>query len=410
MKKIIAFVVSLLICVSLPLSVSAEEAKNSVVSDETASIDYSEFAGTTLNVFNWGEYISDGADGSIDVNAEFEKLTGIKVVYSCFDANEDMYTKLVGGGANYDVIIPSDYMIQRLVAEDRLEKLDFSNIPNYKYISDEYKNVVFDPTNEYSVPYNVGMVGLIYNTKVVPSADSWSALWDEQYSGKILMINNSRDAFGVAQFLLGIDVNTTNTADWDAAAEKLKEQKPLLKGYVMDEVFDKMEAGEAALVPYYAGDFLSMYQNNKDLAFCYPKEGTNFFIDSMCIPKDAQHKKAAELYINFMLDPAIATANAMYMCYASPNKGVLENEEYLAFLEELHPDAKNILYPEKTNYKTQLYTNLPQESLKYLNGLWEDLKTSGFDGTMVYVVCGIIIVVLIAIIVYKSIQKKKRYD
>ena len=302
-------------------------------------IDVSKLKGTEINVYNWGEYISDGAEDTLDVNKEFEKETGIKVNYTTYDSNENMYNKIKGGGANYDIIIPSDYMIERMVDEDLLEKINFDNIPNYKNIMPKYKNLYFDPKNEYSVPYNVGMVGLVYNTKMVEGTpDSWSIMWDEKYKGQVLMFNNSRDAFGIAQFLLGIDVNTTSEQDWKKAYQKLKEQKPVVQSYVMDDVFNKMEGGEAAIAAYYAGDCIGMAENNPDLAFVYPKEGTNIFVDSICIPKGCQNKDAAELYINFLLRGDIALANAECLCYATPNQAVLDNEDYsLRDNEMLYP-------------------------------------------------------------------------
>ena len=225
----------------------------------------------TLNVYNWGEYISDGSEGSFETVREFEKWyeatydQKVTVNYSTYASNEDMYSKISSGAVSYDVLIPSDYMIQRLVAENRLEKLDFSNIPNYKYIDSLYRDLYFDPSNEYSVPYSFGMVGVIYNTKMVEGTpDSWGLLWDQKYAGNILMFNNPRDAFAIAQFYQGIDVNTTDLNEWQKAYDKLLEQKSLVKAYVMDEVFNKMESGAAAIAPYYAGDFLSMYENNQE--------------------------------------------------------------------------------------------------------------------------------------------------
>ena len=321
-------------------------------------IDVSKLKGTEINVYNWGEYISDGAEDTLDVNKEFEKETGIKVNYTTYDSNENMYNKIKGGGANYDIVIPSDYMIERMIDEDLLEKINFNNIPNYKNIMPKYKNLYFDPKNEYSVPYNVGMVGLVYNTKIVEGTpDSWSIMWDEKYKGQVLMFNNSRDAFGIAQFLLGIDINTTNAQDWEKAYEKLKEQKSIVQSYVMDDVFNKMEGGEAAIAAYYAGDCISMAENNPDLAFVYPKEGTNIFVDSICIPKGCQNKEAAELYINFMLREDIALANAEYMCYATPNQAVLDDEEYsLRDNEMLYPD-------EEHTPPTEYFHNLDSEML-----------------------------------------------
>ncbi|MBQ2092592.1 MAG: spermidine/putrescine ABC transporter substrate-binding protein, partial [Clostridia bacterium] len=217
------------------------------------------YRGTVLNVYNWGEYISDGSEDSLDVNKYFEELTGIKVNYTNFDSNEDMYAKIKSGGANYDLVIPSDYMIQRMIEEEMLLPLDYANIPNYKYIDEQYKSLYYDAKNQYTVPYNVGYVALIYNTTMVDEApDSWTALWDPKYAGNILMFNNPRDGFALAQLILGQDLNTTDPADWAHAYDKLLEQKPVVRAYVMDEIFNIMESGAAALAPYYVGDFLTM--------------------------------------------------------------------------------------------------------------------------------------------------------
>lgn len=358
MKKRIASVLFALMFAILPLSVA--------FAAEQSDIDA--LRGTKLYVYNWGEYISDGADDTLDVNKAFEEKYGIEVVYDNFDNNEVMYSKLKSGGVSYDVVIPSDYMIERMIAEGMLEKLDFSNIPNYKYIPDQYKNLAHDPKNEYSVPYTVGMVGLIYNTKMIDEApDSWTALWDENYANSILMINNPRDAFAIAQSILGMDYNNESPAAWRVAAELLKEQKNVYPAYVNDEIFLKMEVGEAALAPYYAGDFLTMQENNPDLDFVYPKEGVNFFVDGACILKGAQNKLAAELYINFLLEPEVALANAEYICYASPHTEVYTNPEYSFYQNE-------ILYPEEGKFKTQLFLNLDPEILALMSSLWDDVK------------------------------------
>lgn len=366
-------------------------------------IDVSKLKGTEINVYNWGEYISDGAEDTLDVNKEFEKETGIKVNYTTYDSNENMYNKIKGGGANYDIIIPSDYMIERMIDENLLEKINFDNIPNYKNIIPKYKNLYFDPKNEYSVPYNVGMVGLIYNTKMVEGTpDSWSIMWDEKYKGQVLMFNNSRDAFGIAQFLLGIDVNTTSEKDWKKAYEKLKEQKPVVQSYVMDDVFNKMEGGEAAIGAYYAGDCIGMAENNPDLAFVYPKEGTNIFVDSICIPKGCQNKDAAELYINFLLRGDIALANAECLCYATPNQAVLDNEEY-SFRDN------EMLYPDEEHTPpTEYFHNLDSETLMLMTSLWDNLKIEGTDVMSVYIGLITFAVVVVAYFIYRAIRKKKR--
>lgn len=328
-----------------------------------------ELSGTVLNVYNWGEYISDGGEGTLDVIKEFQKLTGIKVNYSTFDSNETMYSQLKNGGVSYDIIIPSDYMVERLKNEGMLKKLDYSYITNFDLIADEYKNLYFDPYNEYTVTFNVGMTGIIYNSKIVKTkVDSWSVLWDEQYKDNILMFNNPRDGFSIAQFLLGQDINTTNKTDWDNAKELLIAQKPLLQSYVMDEVFGKMETGEAALAPYYAGDFLTMKEINNDLEFAYPKEGTNIFVDSICVPNSSQNFEAAMMFINFLLEPEIALANGEYIGYASPNTSVINNPDYCYYQNE-------ILYPTGENKpKTQYFTDIDSNIRFYYENLWIDIK------------------------------------
>lgn len=366
-------------------------------------IDYSHLKGTEINVYNWGEYVSDGSEGIPDVNKMFEEETGIKINYTTFDSNENMYNKIKGGGANYDIVVPSDYMIERMINEGLLEKINLDNIPNYENIMDEYKNLYFDPNNEYSVPYNVGMVGLVYNTKVVKEKpDSWNIMWDENYKGQILMFNNSRDAFMIAQFLCGIGLNTVDSNDWHIAYDKLKAQKPVVQSYVMDEVFNKMEGGEAAIAAYYAGDCLSMMDNNPDLDFVYPKEGTNIFVDSICIPAGCQNKEGAEAYINFLLREDIALANAEYLCYATPNKKVLENEDYsLKDNKYLYPDEEDMPI-------CDYYHNLDPDTLMLMTSLWDNLKIEGNSDTSIYVGLISFAAISLAYIIYRTIRKKKR--
>ena len=277
----------------------------------------------TLNIYNWGQYISDGSDGCLDVIAAFEAAyPNIKVNYSTYDSNEVMYTKLAGGGITVDVIIPSDYMIARMIQEDMLLELNFANIPNYQYIDDSFKNTVYDPENKYSVPYAWGTVGIVYNTKYVDEADltGWDLLWNSKYADKTLMYDNSRDAFGIAQLMLGYSLNTTDEAELRACADLLAQQKPYVQQYVMDQIFDLMENEEAWIAPCYAGDYVTMADGNEDLAFYRPQEGFNLFIDALCIPKCAQQKEAAELFINFLCDPEIAAGNMEWICYSTPLK------------------------------------------------------------------------------------------
>ena len=341
--------------------------------------------GLTLNVYNWGEYISDGSEGSFDTVREFEKwyqeTYGQKVTvnYSTFASNEDMYSKISSGAVSYDVIIPSDYMIARMANEGLLLPLNFDNIPNYQYIEDTFKGLYYDPDDQYSIPYTYGIVGVIYDANVVDEADtgSWDLLWNEKYTGKILQFNNSRDAFGTAMYKLGIDVNTTDKANWDKAYDELIAQRPLVKSYVMDEIYNMMESGEAAVGAYYAGDYFTMVDaqsENVDLQFYYP-ENTNFYVDAMCIPSCAQNKELAEIFINYMLSEEPAIANAVYTYYASPNSIVYTNDGYI---EEMGDDVMEILYPElgsfAEEYNKLAYKNLDSDTLNYLNTLWENVK------------------------------------
>jgi spermidine/putrescine transport system substrate-binding protein len=317
-----------------------------------------------VNVYNWGENIDES------IFKIFEKQTGIKVNYTTYESNEQLYAVLKMGGTNYDVIIPSDYMISRLIEEGMLEKLDFNNIPNFDNIDERYKNLEYDPANEYSVPYTWGVVGLIYNTSMIDDEiTSWGALFDPKYSGQILQFDNSRDAMATALFHLGYSVNTTDEAELNEAYELLVQQKTILQGYVMDQIYDKLEGGEAAIGPYYAGDALLMMENNPDLAFVVPEEGTNLFVDAMCIPKGAVNKENAELFINFMCDTDIALKNMAVTCYATPVRTAYE-----ALDEETR--SNEIMFPkDDVLNRCQIYKNLPQETLNLYDQLWVKLKS-----------------------------------
>ena len=376
-----------------------------------------------LNVYNWGEYISDGEDDSLNVNAEFERYFNeelsekygykVKVNYTTYSSNEELYAKLKNTNTSYDVIIPSDYLVALLIREDMLHKLDFANIPNFSLIDKAYVDGnYYDPTNEFSVPYTMGKVGIIYNTALIEDEiDSWSALWNEDYSAAgILQFNNSRDAFATAQFLMNISINTTDKGELDRVHDKLMEQKPIIQKYVMDEVFNKMESGNASIAPYYAGDYFTMYASNEDLAFAYPKEGSNVFVDAMCIPKCSRNKELAELYINFMLEPEVAIANAEYICYASPNTAVIEDEEYIAYMnEEVHPDAIDILYNDfEKDFINEGFVALDEETQEYVNELWDDLKISSETATYVYVLSGAIAAAIAFAIIFFTVRKRIR--
>ncbi|MCM1363634.1 MAG: spermidine/putrescine ABC transporter substrate-binding protein [Faecalibacterium sp.] len=361
--------------------------------------------GEVINVFNWGEYISDSyEDGMLDVNKEFEKLTGIKVNYVTFESNEDMYAKIKNGGASYDIIIPSDYMIERMIDEDLVQKFDPTKLPNYHYVDEKYKGMYYDENNEYSVPYNVGMVGLIYNTKMVKERPtSWKVMWDEQYAGKILMIDNPRDAFAIPQKIMGYSLNSTDEKELADVAQMLIDQKPLLQSYVMDEVFNKMESGEAAMVPYYVGDYIIMKDVNPDLDFVYPEEGVNIFVDAICIPKAAQNVDAALKYINFLLDPEIALNNALYIGYATANTGVYEMDDYAEMMENEY------LYPSEENMpNVEYFHNLPQETLTMFSTLWNDIKASGGSNVHIYIGFAVVGAVTVGYLIYSKVRKKRR--
>ena len=338
----------------------------------------------TLNVYNWGEYISDGSEGSFDTVREFEnwyeETYGQKVTvnYSTFASNEDMYSKIASGAVSYDVIVPSDYMIARMAQEGLLLPLDFDNIPNYSQIDETFRGLYYDPENLYSVPYTYGIVGVIYDANVVDEADigGWELMWNEKYSGRILQFNNPRDAFGTAMYKLGIDVNTTDKAAWDQAYQELLTQRPLVYSYVMDEIYNMMESGEAAVGAYYAGDYFTMVDaqaENVDLQFYYPAE-TNFYVDAMCIPSCAKNKELAEIFINYMLSEEPAIANAEYTYYASPNSAVYENEDYIAEMG----DAMEVLYPDLGDFSAQYnrlaFRNMDADMLSYMTTLWENVK------------------------------------
>ena len=328
----------------------------------------------TLNIMNWGQNIADGSDGTMDIIAEFEKAyPNIDVNYSEYASNEELYSKLSTGGLVVDLVIPSDYMIARMIKEDMLLELDFDNIPNYSNINTTYKNQAYDPDNKYSVPYTWGTVGIIYNSKFVDEADvtGWELLWNEKYAGQILMFDNSRDAFGVAQYKLGIDVNTTDKAQLQRCADELAKQRPLVQQYVMDQVYAKMEEGNAWIAPYYAGDAMMMMDNNPDLRFYLPEsQNFNLFIDAMCIPDCCENKEAAELFINFMCDPEISGANMDYICYGSPVDGATEYmEDYLAESEVIYPPADVL-------ERGRSYGFLPEDITRYVENLFLKVRVS----------------------------------
>ncbi|GHV05145.1 spermidine/putrescine ABC transporter permease [Clostridia bacterium] len=357
----------------------------------------------TLNVYNWGEYIADGVDGeSLDVNAAFEALTGIHVNYTTFDSNESLYAKLKSGGAKYDVVIPSDYMIGKMAAEGLIAPLDFENIPNFELVGGEYTGRSYDPEDAYSVPYMWGYVGIIYNTTMVEEEpDSWDALWDERYKNQILMFDNSRDAFGIALRKLNLSLNPTDTAQIDAAARELMAQKNVVQAYVMDQIFDKMEGGEAALAPYYAGDAITMIEENPDLAFAVPSEGTNYFVDALCIPADTANKQAAEMYINFMCEPEVSAENSSFIGYSTPITDALELLD-----EEVREDE--IAYPsEEVLANTESFDVLPDELNRYMDKSWSDMRGGNEEGGG-WIIPLLLLAAIIATVVVTVVNRNRR--
>jgi len=316
-----------------------------------------------LNVYNWGDYIDEEV---IDL---FEKTYNIRVNYDTFSTNEDMYVKIKSGGADYDVLFPSDYTIERMIKEDMLHKLDLSNIPNYKYIADRFKNLDYDPANEYSVPYMWGTVGILYNrTMVEEPVTSWRILWDEKYSKQILMLDSQRDSIGVALKMLDYDMNTRNLDELEAAKQALIQQKPLVLAYVGDDVKDKMIAGEAALAVVWSGDAVYMKWENPDLEYALPEEGSNLWFDAMVIPKTSKKKAEAELFINFMCEPEIAFKNADYIGYSSPHTEVVKMlDPDLVADKAAYPDDEDLV-----NY--DIFKDLG-DYLRIYDRIWTEVKS-----------------------------------
>ena len=393
----------------------------------------------TLNVYNWGEYISDEDDeewGLIDVNAAFEEYFNeqladkygfyVKVNYSTYATNEDMYAKITNSAVAYDIVIPSDYMIQKMIAGNLLIEIDRTKLSNYKNISDDFKGLYYDPEDKYSVPYTYGMLGIIYNSEFIDEEDvrdeSWGLLWNEKYKGKILQFNNPRDAFGTAMYWTNLDVNSSDPTVWNKALDLLKEQKPLLQGYVNDEIFNKMKGASAYIAPYFAGDFLTMAAENEDLDFYYPKEGTNYFVDAMCIPTTSKNPDIAHEYINYMISLEAATANALYIGYASPNRAVTESDYYREMLAANYDtdfisawdvlygktkDEANVNYSYNSAYE-DYYRSGEVDIQLHVNSLWESLKTENSTEPWIHVTSIIIVVGVISFASYDLYIKKKR--
>ncbi len=317
-----------------------------------------------LNVYNVGDYIDESL---ID---KFEKETGIKVQYSTYDTNEMMYQKVKSGSTKYDLVVPSDYMVSKMRREGMLKKIDFKNIPNIKNIDKKFLNPKYDPKNEYSVPYMWGTLGIAYNDKYVDKKDigSWDILWNPKYSGKILVFDSVRDTMGAALIKLGYSMNTKNQKEIDEAKNLLIKQKKYALAYVNDEGKDRMVGEDAHIGMFYSGDYPLMKQENPNLKFFVPKEGSNKWVDTMCIPNTAENKKEAEMFINFLLDPQNAKVNTEYIGYSTPNK------ECLKILDkEIKNDPSG--YPdEKLLNKCEIFIDLG-DFLKVYNRAWIELKS-----------------------------------
>ncbi len=359
--------------------------------------------GVTINVYNWGEYIANGTDDSMDINAEFTRRTGIDVNYTTFESNESLYSKLASGGGDYDIIIPSDYMVSKLISENMLAELDFSNIPNFEYIDEEFRNPDYDIENLYSVPYTWGLVGVFYNKDYIDEVKSWQSLWNPEYEGKILMFDNPRDAFGIAEIMLGYSLNTENADELTEAANLLKQQKPFVQAYVMDQIFDKMAGGEAWIAPYYSGDAAMLVEESDNIGFAFPEEGTNYFVDAICVPATSDKKAEAEEYINFLCDPEISGANMDYVGYATP---ISAAKEYLP--EEVVDNP--MYYPnEEILEKTEVFVNLSNDTNILLDKLWAEVKMGGpGESALLIVIIVFFMLIYIGVIIYKK-RKMAKY-
>ncbi len=405
MKRLFSILIAavLVTCLLCSCSSGADSEELLVDTSLLSDYDYSRFkdAGITINVANWGEYMSIDEADMIDVNDAFTQLTGIEVNYQTYASNETLYSKLNSGGAAYDIVIPSDYMISKMIKEGMLQKINYENVPNLVNIMPTFLNPDYDPENEYTVPYLWGMVCIIYNTTMVDEEiTSWSALFDPKYENNILMFNNPRDAFGIALTYLGYSQNTESPQELEAALNLLIEQKSIVQGYVMDEIFDKMQGGSAAVAPYYAGDAVTMIADNPDLTYCLPVEGTNQFVDALCIPVTAENKEAAEMYINFLCEPEIALANCEYTGYSTPNQ---------AAYDLLDEETKNnpLCYPsqEYLTENTEVFICLSNEANALMQSLWNQLK---IDNSNSWFVPLFLIGLILATILVNVLRARKR--
>ncbi|PAB57418.1 ABC transporter substrate-binding protein [Anaeromicrobium sediminis] len=315
-----------------------------------------------INVYNWGDYVD------MQVIEDFEKEYGIKVNYETYGDNEEMLAKVQSGGSDYDVVFPSDYMIEAMTKEGLLQELDHKNLPNFKNIDEDLKDMSYDPGNKYSVPYFFGTIGILYNTEMVKeNVDSWDILWDEKYAKNIIMINSPRDSIGISLKRLGYSMNTKNIDELEKAKEELIKQKPLVKAYAIDDYKNMMLAGEGALALVWSGEATMLAEENDYLEYAIPKEGTNLWFDCIAIPTTSKHKKEAELFINYMMRPEVAAKCAEYIGYATANK---EGKKLLP--EDMQNNK--VRYPEGDILKQgEVFTDLGEFTVEY-DRIWTEIK------------------------------------
>ncbi len=311
-----------------------------------------------------GDYIDEG------LITKFEEETGIKVVYETYDTNESMYQKVKSGSTKYDLVFPSDYMVEKMINENMLEEIDYSNIPNYKYIDEDFRNAAYDNGDKHSVPYLWGTFGIVYNKNVVDEEDvkSWDVLWNKKYAGEIQMLDSVRDSMGISLKRLGYSMNSTNPKEIEEAKEQLMAQKPIVQSYVNDDGKDRLVAGESAMGIVYSGDAITLIESNDDLAYSVPKEGTNRWIDAMCIPKTAENKDYAEKFINFMLDPENAAVNVEYIWYSTPNTGAID------ILGEDYTDDPIMNPSQEVIDKSEVFSDLDANTLRLYDNAWIEVK------------------------------------
>jgi spermidine/putrescine transport system substrate-binding protein len=326
----------------------------------------SAFAEGIVNVFNWEDYISE------DVLKMFEEETGITVNYMRFTTNEDMMIQVTTNPSAFDVVFPSDYCVERLIADGLLAKIDFANVPNNGYTMTDLLNPAYDPTGEYSVPYMWGTVGILYNkTMVKTPVNSWGILWDEAYIGSVFMMDSIRDTMGITLKYLGYSMNTRNPAELQEATLKLIEQKHkgIVKAYQVDETKDKMIAGEAALALVWSGDAQYAIDLNSDLAYVVPDEGSNIWVDAMVIPADAKNKGNAEAFINFLCRPDIAKINCEAILYSTPNTGAIE------MMGETYTSNGTMNPSQETISKCEFFSDI-RDFMTIYNTLWSQIKNA----------------------------------